>query len=110
MHSAPRIDEFDWGRMEWFAEGEDIDVSLARMTVIPGATSPAHVHANCNEALHLLTGTAVQRRGAEWIDMTAGDTVTICAGEPHQTRNRGAGAAVMMIAYSSGACSYEEVG
>ena len=108
MLTATRIDEFDWGRMEWLAEGDDMGVSLARMVVTAGATSPAHRHDNCNEVIHLLSGAIVQRRGGGWTDMTAGDTLAVRAGEPHQTRNDGAVDAVMMIAYSSGVRNYEE--
>ena len=109
MLIAPRIDDFDWGRMKWLAEGAALKVSLARMTVKAGATSPAHIHDNCNEVVHVLAGAISQRRGAEWIDMAAGDALTIPAGVAHQTRNGGDEDAELMIAYSSGARHYEEV-
>ena len=108
MLEMRRRDEFPWGSMEWLAEGEDKGVSLARMTVRANMTSPLHRHGNCNEVIHLLAGATAQRRGGEWIDMKAGDTVAVYAGDWHQTRNDGAGEAVMMIAYSSGARAYEE--
>ena len=109
MLDGPRIDDFDWGRMEWLAEGGQKHVSLARMTVAPAALSPAHRHDNCNEVIHLLSGNIAQRRGENWIDMKAGDTLTVYQGDVHQTRNVGDSEAVMMIAYSSGVRAYEEV-
>lgn len=109
MGEALRTDEFSWGRMEWLADGADKGVSLARMTVASGALSPAHRHANCNEVIHLLSGSTSQRRGDKWVEMKAGDTLTVYQGEPHQTRNDGSGDAVLMIAYSSGVRAYEEV-
>lgn len=108
MLSAPRIDSFDWGQMEWLAEGAEKHVSLAKMVVKSGAVSSLHRHDNCNEVIHLLFGNVVQRRAADWIDMTSGDTLTVYAGELHQTRNNGTCEAVMMIAYSSGERHYEE--
>ena len=82
-------------------------LSLARMTVEPGVLSEAHRHANCNEAIHLLSGRVSQRRNDDWIDLDAGDTILIPVGAVHQTRNIGTDKAVMMIAYSSGSRIYQ---
>ncbi len=109
MTGALRVDEFGWGRMEWLAEGGDKGLSLARMIVAEGATSPAHRHQNCNEVIHLLSGAVALRYGGRWIGMRPGDTQTVYAGQSHQLRNDGECAAVMMIAYSSGERRYEEV-
>ena len=95
--------------MEWLAQGENLGVSLALMTVRPGAVSPAHRHENCNEVIHLLQGAIQQRRADGWVALQAGGTITIMAGDVHQTRNDADIDAVMMIAYSSGARAYEEI-
>jgi len=104
-----RCEEFVWGRMEWLADGADKDLSLARMVVLPGACSPAHRHPNCNEVIHVLAGEIIQRRDDHWAAMTVGDTITIYAGETHQSRNDSERRATLMIAYSSGERVYEEV-
>ncbi len=108
MLAKPRSQSFDWGEMEWLAEGADKDVTLASMTVKPFAVSPMHKHSNCNEVIHLLSGAVAQRRGEHWVEMQSGDTVIIYADELHQTRNIGETDALLMIAYSSGERSYEE--
>jgi len=96
--------------MEWLMEDAiqpGAGLSLARMTVAPGATSEAHRHPNCSETVHLLSGRIEQRRGGDWLPLEAGDTLLIPAGAIHQTRNSGGDLAVMIIAYSSGSRIYE---
>lgn len=96
--------------MQWLME-DAIDaragLSLARMTVAPGVTSPAHRHPDCSEAVHLLTGRVEQRRGEDWVALAAGETLLIPPGAVHQTRNPGPETAVLMVAYSSGARVYQ---
>lgn len=74
--------------IRWLMEDaitEDAGLSLTRMTVDPGVTSEAHRHPNCMETIHLLSGRVEQRRGDDWIDLDAGDTILIREGEIHQT-------------------------
>jgi quercetin dioxygenase-like cupin family protein len=96
--------------MQWLME-DAIDaragLSLARMTVAPGWTSPAHRHPDCSEAVHVLAGRVEQRRGDDWVTLIAGETLLIPPGAVHQTRNLGSEVAVLMVAYSSGARIYE---
>ena len=43
MSGSPRIDEYDWGRMEWLADhayDPGVGASLVRMVVNAGAASP----------------------------------------------------------------------
>lgn len=95
--------------MQWLME-DAIDpcagLSLARMTVASGVTSPAHRHPDCSEAVHVLAGRIEQRRGDEWLSLAAGETLLIPPGALHQTRNLGPEEAVLMVAYSSGARVY----
>lgn len=96
--------------MQWLMEDAitpAAGLSLARMTVAPGVTSQAHRHPDCTEAVHLLSGRVEQRRGDDWISLAAGETLLIPAGAVHQTRNTGPEAAVLMVAYSSGARIYD---
>ena len=55
----------------------------------------------------ILSGRVEQRRGDDWIEMGAGDTILIREGEIHQTRNIGTETADLMLAYSSGSRLYE---
>ncbi len=111
MHTSSGQAE-PWGSMTWLVEAAShpgADLSLARMTVEPGATSPAHRHANASEAIHVVSGRIEERVGTVWMAAGPGDTVFVPAGEVHQTRCVGNAPAVMIIAYSSGARDYEEV-
>lgn len=99
--------------MAWLMEDaieQGAGLSLARMTVDPGATSQAHRHPNCTEAIHVLSGRVEQRRGAQWVELASGDTILIPAGAIHQTRNLAHETAVLMIAYSSGSRVYQPAG
>ena len=109
MLEAPHREEFDWGSLEWLAQGEGVEVSLARMVVCKGGVSPLHRHGNCNEIIHVLDGEIEQRCGDVWGVMKTGDTVLVSSGEQHQTRNVGERDAQMMICYSSGARDYEDL-
>ena len=82
--------------------------SLARMCVDIGVTSALHHHSNCTETIHVLAGKIEQRIGDDWLNMSAGDTCLIPINTRHQTRNVGAVAAIMMIAYSAGTRVYIE--
>ena len=96
--------------MQWLMEDASdprAGRSLARMTVAPGGTSPAHRHPDCSEAVHLLAGRVEQRRGDDWVALAAGETLLIPPGAVHQTRNLGPETAVLMVAYSNGARTYE---
>ncbi len=96
--------------LRWLMEDaieEDAGLSLARMTVDPDITSEAHRHPNCTETIHLLSGRVEQRRGDDWIELEAGDTILIREGVTHQTRNIGTETADLMLAYSSGSRVYE---
>ncbi len=108
MKLEPKRQDFAWGAMTWLAEGEALGVSVAKMTVKPGAASPAHFHNNCHEVIHLEAGEVSQRCGDAWIIMKPGDTLTAPQGAVHQTRNLGDGEAVLTICYTSGQRHYEE--
>ena len=79
-----------WGTMSWLVDDRSvpgIGLSVARMSVAPGATSPAHRHPNCHEVIHLIRGRIEQTAGDRLHRMAAGDTVVVAPGEVHKTRN-----------------------
>lgn len=101
----------DWGHMQWLVEDAThpgADLSLAKMTVLPGKTSPAHIHANAIEVIHVLSGDMSARVGDNWVSAKAGDTVFVPANTVHQTQCLSGEPAIMMIAYSTGRRDYEE--
>ena len=99
-----------WGSMQWLAEAASvagIGMSVARMTVRPGASSPAHRHGNCDEVAHLVAGSLDFGLAERWVTMQPGDTLVIPAGTAHGTRNRGTEEAVLLLSYSAGRRHYE---
>ena len=107
---APRFMSAPWGNMAWLIDDAitpNAGMSLARMEVLPGHTSESHVHPNCSESIHLLSGEVTQTIGAQQLTLKAGDTVFIPAGATHCTANKTAEVAVMMVSYSSGTREYK---
>ncbi len=108
----PRLESFDWGSMTWLLDAESCpgaELSLARMTLEAGRAAPRHRHPDCQEALHLLSGTVELRVGADSRLMEAGESALIPEGAAHDLRNPGGRPAVLMIAYRSGARRYEAI-
>ena len=102
---SPRIENYDWGRMEWLADHEshpNTQTSLAKMIVAPGADTPLHMHDNCSELLHVLAGeVALQVSDYDPIPLGSGDTHLIPTFTPHSLRNAGEDEAVLMLSFSS---------
>ena len=106
----PRLESFDWGRMEWLLNAESApgsELSLARMTLDPGRQSPLHRHDNCQEALHLVSGQVRLWLSETWRELRPGETVLIPRDTPHALENPSAEAAVLLITYGSGHRRYE---
>ena len=100
----------DRATMDWLVDDalvENAALSVARMTLAEDACSEGHRHPNCNEVIHLIAGRVGQAVGEDRVVMAPGDTVFIPAGAFHQSRNIGAGEAVMIVSYSSGTRIYE---
>ena len=109
MLERAQTENHAWGAMTWLVEGAANNLSLARMVLLAGETSPAHRHGNCDEAVHVLSGRIKQRCNQEWVVMAPGDTIVIKRGDVHQTQNLSLEEACLMICYSSGERHYEQV-
>ena len=99
-----RLETFSWGRIEWLASGalSNCDtMTLGRVTILVAHANARHVHPNCDELLHLLSGQLEHFVGETAYPMQPGDTITIPAGAPHFARVVGEKDAVMMVCYSS---------
>jgi quercetin dioxygenase-like cupin family protein len=100
-----------WGAMSWLVEDRSvpgIGLSVARMSVAPGATSPAHRHPNCHEVIHLISGRVEQTAGDRLHRMAPGDTVVVAPGEVHKTRNLDPlQPAELLVCYSAGTRLYQ---
>ena len=99
------------GTMSWLVEDQSapgVGLSVARMAVAPGATSPAHRHPNCHEIIHLISGSVEQTAGGQRYRMATGDTVVVAPDQVHRTRNLSEReTAELLICYSAGTRIYQ---
>jgi len=110
-HPADPIRE-PWGTMTWLVEDAtvaDAGLSLMRMTLDPGATSPRHSHPDCNEVITLLEGQIEVDLDGTVSAVRSDQPVFIRAGTAHHITNSGDQEAVLLICYSSGTRIYEAV-
>ncbi len=99
-----QVHEMGWGHLEWMVSGElgnSSTMTVGRCYILPGRENPRHYHPNCDEVLHVLTGTIEHSFDDQTIEMSAGDTISIPSGVLHNARNVGADEAVFVISFSS---------
>ncbi|MBX7210694.1 MAG: cupin domain-containing protein [Verrucomicrobiaceae bacterium] len=102
--SEPEVLEMPWGTLTWHvsrALGNSAVMTFGRATIRPGMKNPRHRHPNCDEILHVITGSIEHWLGEESFILQAGDTISIPAGVWHQARALGEAEAVMAICFSS---------
>ena len=105
-----RIKE-DWGSLNWLADkslNNSPDLTLGRVTIKKGHSSPRHSHPNCDEVLYLLKGQLKQVIGGQTFLMEPGDTAVAPANVSHLTVNIGDEDADIILAYSSGERQFKE--
>jgi quercetin dioxygenase-like cupin family protein len=98
------VETMPWGRLVWMVAGRlgnSETMTVGRCHIRPGQQNPRHHHPNCDEVLHVLTGSIEHSAGDSLVEMTAGDTVSIPAGVVHNARNVGSVEAVFLISFSS---------
>jgi mannose-6-phosphate isomerase-like protein (cupin superfamily) len=99
-----------YGSLEWLANGElgnAAELSVARMIIVPGATSASHSHSNCEEAAYLVRGAVEEVIGDAVLDMTPGCCAVAPRGIPHYFRNVGSVEAEVLLFFSSAHRAYE---
>lgn len=103
--SGARCEEFDWGRLHWYASDADGNASeqtVGKCVIRPGCGNPKHHHPNCEEVLHVLTGRIEHLvEDGSWRPMAPGDTIRIPPLVPHAARNVGDVDAELLICFSS---------
>lgn len=100
---AERAD-FPWGGLRWSASskvGNSTTMTFGRATLAVGSASPRHRHPNCDEILHLLSGSVEHTLEKERFILEAGDTISIPAGLWHNAIVLGDASAEMVICFSS---------
>lgn len=108
--ATPRFCNESWGEMIWLADDSShagLGLSLARMTVRAGHTSPEHSHPDCTEVIHVLEGRLSQQIDDNEYYLDAGETIVIPVSAVHSSTNAGDCDLVMMVAYSAGTRTYK---
>lgn len=106
MHLADaKVVKMPWGELTWFV-GADLhnsaNMTMGQCLIHPGQQNPRHYHPNCDELLHVVSGTILNSmEDGRTETMHAGDTVSIPAGVHHNAKNVGTDDAIMIISYSS---------
>lgn len=98
--------EHAWGSLTWFVsggQGNSTALTVGKCIINPGCANPRHYHPNCEEVLHVLTGTIAHTLDGEHrVIMQPGDTITIPPNVVHHAQNVGEEAALLLICFSSG--------
>lgn len=94
----------EWGTVTWLANKEltGSDLTLGKVVIHKGMSSPSHGHPNCEEILHVLSGTIEHHVGDQKVILRPGDTLVVPPGVAHHARNMGNIDAEMIVAYPSG--------
>lgn len=98
------VKDMPWGTLAWHvsrAQGNSQAMTFGRATIRAGMSNPRHRHPNCDEILHVVSGSIEHWLGEESFELQAGDTIAIPAGMWHRARALGGTQAVMVIAFSS---------
>lgn len=101
---AAELLDLPWGTLSWHVSrtlGNSNVMTFGHATIRAGQSNPRHRHPNCDEVLHVLSGSIEHRLGEESFVLNAGDTISIPTGVWHQARALGESEAVMAICFSS---------
>ncbi len=96
---------FPWGTLRWLMN-DQLEAGAAQTfgfcRIEPHQSNPLHLHPNCEEILHVISGTCEHILGDESVPMEAGDTIRIPANVAHCARNRSDEPLEAFIIFSSG--------
>jgi quercetin dioxygenase-like cupin family protein len=98
------VEQHAWGRLEWMVSsklGNSETMTVGKCFIEPDRQNPPHYHPNCDEVLHVLRGRIRHRVDDEYVEMSAGDTISIPSGRIHNARNIGDGEAEFVISFSA---------
>jgi len=93
-----------WGRLEWMvsdALGNSDTLTVGKCFIDPGQQNPVHHHPNCDEVLSVISGRIRHRVGDEYVEMTAGDTISIPRGSVHNATNIGDEQCELLICFDT---------
>ena len=93
-----------WGRLEWMvsgALGNSDTLTVGKCFIDPGQQNPVHHHPNCDEVLSVIRGRIRHRVGDDYVEMTAGDTISIPKGSVHNATNIGDEQCELLICFDT---------
>ncbi|CAG7629939.1 cupin domain-containing protein [Paenibacillus allorhizosphaerae] len=95
----------DWGTLQWLISGRggtSETMTIGRVTFNPGRGNPQHMHPNCTEVLHVVSGVIRHTLpGGEMVVMNPGDSIVIPQGVWHHAENMQDTEAVVMVVFDS---------
>ena len=103
--------KYPWGWIRWLMSSKihpESEMTFGIVHVNANVENPAHVHPNCEEHLHVLSGSCEHRVGDKWFTLEKGDTIRIPTGVPHQARTLKE-PLLAVIVYSAGERQFEPV-
>lgn len=99
------VETFDWGTLQWLCNGMLIPgatQTIGLCEIAPGKRNPVHYHPNCEEVLHMFSGTGRHRLDDDFVELRAGMTIRIPANVRHHLENTGTEPIECLIVFSSG--------
>ena len=99
------VETFEWGTLQWLCNAKlshGAEQTLGLCHILPGQRNPRHYHPNCEEVLHMLSGSGEHSFDDEVIELHPGMTIRIPVGVIHNLSNTGAEPIVCLISFNSG--------
>jgi quercetin dioxygenase-like cupin family protein len=106
------VQKYPWGWIRWLMNSQldpKSEMTFGVVYIKPNQSNPLHIHPNCEECLHVLSGSCEHLLGDKWIKLKKGDTLRIPLGVRHAART-GDESCRAVIVYNTGDRQFEPVG
>jgi len=83
------VQQYPWGWIRWLMSSKldpKAEMTFGVVFIKPNQKNPVHMHPNCEECLHVLTGSCEHLLGDKWLKLKKGDTLRIPQGIRHAAR------------------------
>lgn len=106
------VQKYPWGWIRWLMNSKldpKSEMTFGVVYIKPNQSNPLHLHPNCEECLHVLSGSCEHLLGDKWLKLKKGDTLRIPLGVHHAART-GDESCRAVIVYNTGDRQFEPVG